>query len=585
MTLPVTIPNTFANATTSIPLANLDANFVTIYDAVNGIGNGAESLANVSITGGTVTNVAVSATTLNTSGQVVFNDAGADVDFRVEGDTNANLLFVDASTDRIGVGLNTPETLLHSYSTSANSNLFEYSQSTGLSTVVVPAVVRTTASNLGVGAGTGIDFTLRETTTDYVGARINTVRTSSASDQALAFSTRNTGGTVAEGMRLSSAGEFIVGGSASIASEGAITVQKTNNPAILNLYRNDTSIVSGNSFGYIQFYGNDTTSNNPTLHAYIYAMASGTHAAGDNPTDLVFGTTLDDTATVAEAGRVSSNGSYIATLNSLTNKPTVILGTPGGYPGVIMNTDEVTKKQYDIRLVGDSMVFAREGLESFRVNSSLVLCVGSIGGLRSAIGSAIFYNGGGNVIDVQTGNTSVTTPVIVFYDGGNTDCGSIDVNPTANTTAYTTSSDYRLKDNVQPIFGALEKVAQLKPCTWNWKHSPETTGEGFIAHELQEICPEAVTGTKDEMQMQRFEVSPAVYEDVIIPAELDNDGNIVKPERTEQKLISEAVYEEREVPAYQGVDTSFLVATLTAAIQELKTELDTVKAELATLKG
>ena len=116
MTLPVTIPNTFANATASIPLANLDANFVTIYGAVNGIGNGAEALSNVTITGGTIENAAVggstaaagSFTTLNTSGAVVFNDAGADVDFRVEGDTEANLLFVDASADAVGIGTNAP---------------------------------------------------------------------------------------------------------------------------------------------------------------------------------------------------------------------------------------------------------------------------------------------------------------------------------------------------------------------------------------------------------------------------------------------------------------------------------------------
>jgi hypothetical protein len=121
MTLPVTIPNTFANATSSIPLANLDANFVTIYGAVNGIGNGAEALSNVTITGGTIENAAVggstaaagSFTTLNTSGAVVFNDAGADVDFRVEGDTDANLLFVDASTDRVGVGTSSPASKLH----------------------------------------------------------------------------------------------------------------------------------------------------------------------------------------------------------------------------------------------------------------------------------------------------------------------------------------------------------------------------------------------------------------------------------------------------------------------------------------
>ena len=126
MTLPVTIPNTFANATASIPLANLDANFVTIYGAVNGIGNGAEALSNVTITGGTIENAAVggstaaagSFTTLNTSGAVVFNDAGADVDFRVEGDTDANLLFVDASTDRVGIGTSSPATKFHVSNTS-----------------------------------------------------------------------------------------------------------------------------------------------------------------------------------------------------------------------------------------------------------------------------------------------------------------------------------------------------------------------------------------------------------------------------------------------------------------------------------
>jgi hypothetical protein len=65
MTLPVTIPNTFANATTSIPLANLDANFTTIYNAVNGIGNGSEALSNVTIAGGTISNVTLDNVTVD----------------------------------------------------------------------------------------------------------------------------------------------------------------------------------------------------------------------------------------------------------------------------------------------------------------------------------------------------------------------------------------------------------------------------------------------------------------------------------------------------------------------------------------
>ena len=89
--------------------------------------------------------------------------------------------------------------------------------------------------------------------------------------------------------------------------------------------------------------------------------------------------------------------------------------------------------------------------------------------------------------------------------------------------------------------GALDLVQQLKPVTYNWKIDG-SDGQGFIAHELAEVVPDCVTGEKD-----------AVNEDGSIKA--------------------------------QGIDTSFLVATLTAAIQELKAELDTVKAEVATLKG
>lgn len=96
---------------------------------------------------------------------------------------------------------------------------------------------------------------------------------------------------------------------------------------------------------------------------------------------------------------------------------------------------------------------------------------------------------------------------------------------------YNTISDYRLKENIQPMTGALAKVALLKPVTYKWKVDG-SDGQGFIAHELQEVVPYCVTGEKD-----------AVNEDGSIKA--------------------------------QGIDTSFLVATLTAAIQELKATVDT----------
>jgi hypothetical protein len=138
------------------------------------------------------------------------------------------------------------------------------------------------------------------------------------------------------------------------------------------------------------------------------------------------------------------------------------------------------------------------------------------------------------------GSTRASNPTAVFNRQGssgtnieiqfqNSVCGTISVN--SGTTAYNTSSDYRLKENIAPITGALTKVAQLKPVTYKWKIDG-SGGEGFIAHELAEVCPQAVHGTKDEV---------------------DADGK----------------------PVYQGIDVSFLVATLTAALQETKALIDT----------
>lgn len=125
----------------------------------------------------------------------------------------------------------------------------------------------------------------------------------------------------------------------------------------------------------------------------------------------------------------------------------------------------------------------------------------------------------------------------------NVNVGSITSNGTGVT--YGSASDYRLKENVQPMVGALAKIMALKPCTYTWKIDG-SVGQGFIAHELQEVVPDAVTGVKDGTRIQKVQ---------------DEEGNVL----------------EQEVPEYQNVDTSFVVATLVAAIQELKAEFDLYK--------
>jgi hypothetical protein len=143
--------------------------------------------------------------------------------------------------------------------------------------------------------------------------------------------------------------------------------------------------------------------------------------------------------------------------------------------------------------------------------------------------------GNQNAIDITSVANAAFRPFRFYVNGyGVTEVGSISC--TTSATAYNTSSDYRLKNTITPMTGALAKVAQLKPVTYKW-NADGSDGEGFIAHELAEVCPSAVTGEKDAV---------------------DENGKI-KP---------------------QGIDVSFLVATLTAAIQEQQAIIESLKARL-----
>jgi hypothetical protein len=173
--------------------------------------------------------------------------------------------------------------------------------------------------------------------------------------------------------------------------------------------------------------------------------------------------------------------------------------------------------------------------ERMRIDSSGNLLVGTTVNTATNTKLSVSYDGnsvnGCGFID-STGTTAGTRYSMFFQRGTGTIVGSIST--TTSTTSFNTSSDYRLKENIAPMTGALDVVSQLKPVTYTWK-TDGSDGQGFIAHELAEVVPDCVTGEKDAV---------------------DAEGN----------------------PKYQGIDTSFLVATLTAAIQELKAEFDAYKA-------
>jgi len=148
-------------------------------------------------------------------------------------------------------------------------------------------------------------------------------------------------------------------------------------------------------------------------------------------------------------------------------------------------------------------------------------------------GGTAFFNAVYNNYSAQwsTSDSVNLTPHIYYYNP-NGQVGSITT--LGSSTAYATSSDYRLKENIEPMTGALDLIMAQRPVTYKWKVDG-SAGKGFVAHWLQEDgAPECVIGEKDAV---------------------DSDGN----------------------PIYQAVDSSFLIATLVKAIQELKTEVDALK--------
>ena len=189
--------------------------------------------------------------------------------------------------------------------------------------------------------------------------------------------------------------------------------------------------------------------------------------------------------------------------------------------------------------------------EVMRLERSGNLLVGTTNtGHTSKLG---IQNTGGTDFGIVIRNANaLSNAAITFVNNSGTRVGTISY--TTSATTYSTSSDYRLKEDWVAVADASTRVNALKPVNFAWKVDGSRV-DGFLAHELAEIVPEAVTGEKDAVELVDIK---------------DEDGNVTGQE---------------ERPVYQGIDQSKLVPLLTAALQEALAKIEDLTARVVALEG
>lgn len=318
------------------------------------------------------------------------------------------------------------------------------------------------------------------------------------------------------------------------------------------------SFVDGDNFGSLEFYGKDASGLGEGIRAAIRAKSDGTFGVNTN---LTFSTSNGTTGLDAERMRIDSSGNVaIGASNAYgwrlnleqTNSQSIrLLNTSGNGTRILMADQSFSG---EIEQNSGNLLFKTGGTtERMRINSSGNVLIGTTGIPNgTSIYGAGFISGSDDrrYLNFATSGT-VTREHIQFFNP-NGKVGTIQTS--GSSTSYNTSSDYRLKENVVEMTGALDRVDALKPSRFNFIADPNKTVDGFLAHEVAEVVPEAISGEKDAVE--EYEATPAV---------LDEDGNV----------IEEAVMGTR--PVYQGIDQSKLVPLLVGAIQELRAEIEALK--------
>jgi len=228
----------------------------------------------------------------------------------------------------------------------------------------------------------------------------------------------------------------------------------------------------------------------------------------------------------------------------------------------------------------DRMLFTVAGNEAMRVDSAGHLLVNAT---AQTVGASLAVKNDTTETTLELVNvsTSGNHRIVDFRNGDGDIGGSININTGSDSVSFETSSDYRLKENVADLTGAITRIKNLKPIRFNFKKDTDTTLDGFLAHEVQSVVPQAVSGDKDGTETRKNIV-------------VNSKGNVIADNKTETEWTAGKSngefandtewFASKEFMVKQGIDHSKLVPLLTAALQEAVTKIEALEARVTTLE-
>ena len=371
-----------------------------------------------------------------------------------------------------------------------------------------------------------------------------------------------------------------------------LQIKKSNSGGQVRFEVNNSSNTAASN-GIVSIYSGGTSGGDPFLHFKVesgeqYSMGVDNDQSDKLKISKAFGVGSNDLMTITSGGdvgigssspssKLEATGTILASvdgtgLKSVGANAQIHADASSGYGALI--ADGASGQSSHIffqtagtdkaRLTADSsghFLFGTGGAtERARIDSSgrMMLNTTSHIGNSSYLNIAHTYTN--SAISLKS-SVNVNHHAIEFHNT-NGQVGFINTNGTS--TVYSTSSDYRLKENVSYDFDATTRLKQLKPARFNFIADDTKTLDGFLAHEVSNVVPEAISGEKDVVQV--WKEGEELPEGVSVgDNKLDEDG--------------------KTIPIYQGIDQSKLVPVLTKALQEAITKIEQLEARINTLEG